>query len=534
MLRAAFSCIDKLLKIEYYEIRMDERLITVKINWKTPQWTAGAAALCCGMATHMVGLVTMLHNNDDIGQMPYGYGTGITSGRWLLTILGDLMTELGFSYNLHWVNGILFLLMIALAAVMTADILRLRSRMYAGLMGALFVVFPSVTGTMMFRYTVTYYGISLLLALGSVWLTERYRYGYLPGAVCLALSMGIYQAYVPFAITLFVLLLLQKTLKGEMCFTELVKRGFFYCLILVIGLVMYFLCLKLSLILYGTQLSDYNGVNSMGKISPAQLPQLLKLTVYNVCMLPLDNYCGLAGMKLIRICYILVGIVTGMALLFVLMRHVKKPLLIALSIVLCGLLPVAINFIQIMCPDGWVYTLMVYPFVLIVCVPMVIVEAMEGRDRWKKLTENLLAIVLALLSVCYAYETNVVYSAQYYENRQVENYLSTMIAQVRMTEGFDAEKEWAFIGQIEDPLLRSGWDYEMRYGGSESAEELLNRPTRWYWFQVYCGYWIPSADETTVAQLSQTDEVRQMPCWPEQGSIKVIGDTVVIKCQNLE
>jgi len=319
-----------------------------------------------------------------------------------------------------------------------------------------------------------------------------------------------------------------------MCFTELVKRGFFYCLILVIGLVMYFLCLKLSLILYGTQLSDYNGVNSMGKISPAQLPQLLKLTVYNVCMLPLDNYCGLAGMKLIRICYILVGIVTGMALLFVLMRHVKKPLLIALSIVLCGLLPVAINFIQIMCPDGWVYTLMVYPFVLIVCVPMVIVEAMEGRDRWKKLTENLLAIVLALLSVCYAYETNVVYSAQYYENRQVENYLSTMIAQVRMTEGFDAEKEWAFIGQIEDPLLRSGWDYEMRYGGSESAEELLNRPTRWYWFQVYCGYWIPSADETTVAQLSQTDEVRQMPCWPEQGSIKVIGDTVVIKCQNLE
>ncbi len=506
----------------------------MKIDWKKPQWTAGLAALLCGIAAHMMGLVTILHNNDDIGQMPFGYGTGVTSGRWLLSILGDLAVELGFSYNLHWVNGILFLLMIALAAVLTVDILRLRSRWLAGLVGMLFAVFPSVTATMMFRYTVVYYGISLLLALGAVWLTERYQYGGIPGAVCLALSMGIYQAYIPFAISLFVLLLLQKCLKGESDFAALVKRGIYYCCILAAGLVIYFLCLKLCLAIYGTQLSDYNGVDTMGQISLAQLPSLLKNTVYYFCMMPMINYCALSGMKLISICYVLLGLLSALLLLRLLIRCVRKPLMIALALVLCCLLPVALNFIQIMCPDGWIYTLMVYPFVLIGCVPVIFLDAAEDALWCRKLAEKALILVLSVLIICYAYETNVVYTAQYYGNRQMENYVSTMISQVRMTEGFDAEKEWAFIGQLEDPLLRSNWDEETRYGGSESLKGLINRPTRWYWFQIYCGYWLQYADEATIAELCQRAEVQQMPCWPANGSIKVIDDTVVIKLQDLQ
>ena len=526
--------IDKQFKIGYYENSFQERLIILKIDWRKPRWTAGIAALVCGIGTHMMGLVTMLHNNDDIGQMPYGYGTGITSGRWLLTILGDFAAELGFSYNLHWVNGLLFLVMIALAAVMTADVLRLKSRWFAGILGALFAVFPSVTGTMLFRYTVSYYGISLLLAIATVWLTERYRYGFLAGAVCLALSMGIYQAYVPFAITLFVLILLQRTLKGQDSFPELVKRGLFYCLILAGGLLIYFLCLKLCLALYGTQLSDYNGVNTMGKLSLGQLPQLLKLTVYNFCKLPWNNYCGLAGMKLIRICYVLLAVIAAVSFMWIAVSRVKKPLLIILAAALCGILAVAVNFIQIMCPDGWIYTIMVYPFVLIGCIPMIILETAEDTELCRTLAAKALALVLSAMALCYAYETNVVYTAQYYANRQVENYLNGIITQVRMTEGFDPEKKWAFIGQIEDPLIRSGWDSELRYGGSESAEILLNRHTRWYWFQVYCGYWIPDVDDETALQLGRTEEVRQMPCWPDYGSVKVIDDTVVIKFQNVE
>lgn len=505
----------------------------MKIDWREPRWTAGMAAVCCGVTTHMFGLVTMLHNNDDIGQMPYGYGTGLTSGRWFLTILGDTAQALGFGYNLNWVNGILFLLLIGLAAVLTVDILQLHTRWFAGLTGALFAVFPSVTATMFFRYTVVYYGISLVLSLTAVWLTERYRFGGIPAVLCLALSMGIYQAYVPFAITLFVLLLLRMILREEGDFSAVVRRGLYDCLILAAGVAVYFVLLKVCLAAYGTELSDYNGVNNMGKLSLAELPKILKETVYGFCMLPLKSYCGLAGMKLIRIAYILLALMAGGALAWILLRRVKKPLMIMLGLMLCAVLPVAINFIKIMCPDGFIYTLMVYPFVLIGCIPMVILEAMDESCRAKLLVQKSLVAVLAVLALCYAYETNISYSTQYYASRQTENYLNSMIAQVRMTEGFDTDKKWAFIGQIEDPLLRSSWDYECRFGGNEPAFLLLNRETRWYWFQVYCGYSIPMAEEARVTELCQKVEVQQMPCWPNYGSVKVIGDYVVIKFQDI-
>lgn len=505
----------------------------MKIDWKRPEWTAGAAAFGCGVVTHLFGLVTMLHNNDDIGQLPYGYGTGITSGRWLLTILGDLTGALELSYNLPLVNGVLFLLLIALSAVMVTAVLQIRSRTFGALTGMLFAVFPSVAATMFFRYTVVYYGIALLLTVAAVWLTERYRLGFLGAIVCLALSMGIYQAYVPFAISLFVLLLIRRVLHGEGDLAALVKRGVWYCLILGLGVVLYFLCLKVCLALYGTQLSDYNGVNNMGKLSLAQLPGLLKYTVYTFCMLPLKNYCGLGNMRLIRLGWILLALIAAVGILVCLFRKPRKPLRIAMAAVLCGLFPVAANFIQIMCPDGWVYTLMVYPFVLVPLLPVLALEAVpEGRCG--KGLSRLLAVVLAGMVFCYGYDTNVNYTSMYYSNRQTENYLNGMLVQVRMTEGYDSTKKWAFIGNIQDPMLRSPWQYESRYGGNEEASLLVNRETRWYWFQMYCGCTIPQVTEEEAARLARLEEVQQMPCWPDQGSVKVIGDTVVIKCENIE
>lgn len=102
-----------------------------------------------------------------------------------------------------------------------------------------------------------------------------------------------------------------------------------------------------------------------------------------------------------------------------------------------------------------------------------------------------------------------------------------------MTEGFDSEKEWAFLGEITDPLLNPAWDYELSYGGNYTVDGTLEAYSRGHWIWQYNGYRPPMASEEKVLALWETEEVRQMPCWPDQGSIRVIGDTVVIKCQEL-
>ena len=108
--------------------------------WKTrkPEWVSFFAAMAAGVLTHAFGLVQILHNYDDIAQQPKGYGTGITSGRWFLSLLGDAAEKLGGNYNLPWINGLVFLLLVALTASAVVNFFNIRSRSFAVLFGMLF------------------------------------------------------------------------------------------------------------------------------------------------------------------------------------------------------------------------------------------------------------------------------------------------------------------------------------------------------------------------------------------------------------
>lgn len=499
--------------------------------------TAVMAALIFGFVTHLFGLVNILHNNDDIWQQPMGYGAGITSGRWLLTILGDSMMRWGLGYNLSVVNGVVFLVMIAVSAGGVISVFRIRSKVSAALIGMIFATFPSVTSVLFFKYTTIHYGLAILLSVMAAWVLQGGIWGIVLSGLCTALSMGIYQAYVPITITILVLLLIQQALEGESDVRQIVRRGLYFCAALIAGVVLYFIFLKISLAVYGEALSDYQGVDNMGKISLGALPGLVLRAIKDFCKLPLYDYCGLAGIPLLKLLYVVLAGFTALLVGYILLVKVKKISLILITAMLCAVLPIAINFVVIMCPDTVLYTLMVYSFVLLPCMPLIFFEClppMEKLPKGKSILGKAIAVAVSLMIFCYAYYDNVNYTAMYYSNRQVENYWSTIVSQVRMTEGFDAEKEWAVIGNIDDPLLYGAWEDGVTYGGNRFTEDLLNQYSRLAWVSNYLGIKVPAAGEERIAELSAMPEVQEMPCWPTQGSIKVVDDTVVIKFQNME
>lgn len=504
---------------------------------KTPAGTAAIAAFICGIFTHLFALANVIHNYDDICMLPYGYGTGLSSGRWFLEVLGYLFGGNGGNFNLPTINGILFLLILAVSAGFLVSIFHIRNRFSAALMGMLFVVFPTVTATMLFRYTVIYNGIAILFSVLAAWVLHRFRFGMLLSACLLCLSLGIYQAYIPITIGIFVLSLIQEALEGNASVGKLVLRGLYACGALVLGLLLYFVCLRILLKVTDSSLSHYQGVHNMGKLSLPLIPGLVKEAFSSFCTFVQDDYCGLANIPPIQLAYRCLGILTIGILGYLLAVQVKKPDMVFALCLLCLIFPVAINFIVIMCPESHIYTLMVYSFVLVGCAPLVLAEyllPMEGVGKKCRaaLAKGIASLTL-LLIFCYGYYANVNYSALYFANRQVENYLNSMVVQIRMTEGFDTQKQWAFLGRIEDPLLDSLWSREKIYGGNANTDELLNAYSNVCWIENYIGYTIPQASSGTIQELANTDTVKSMPCWPNAGSIKVIGNTVVIKCQEL-
>lgn len=505
-------------------------------RWKqTPEFTAVVSALVYGMLVHLFALTNILNNHDNIASQPGGYGMGVDMGRWFLEVLGRLFDKVGLNYNLPSINGVIYIALLAAAAALLVSALKIRSKISAALIGALFVAFPTVTVTMIYRYTAMFYGISAVMAVLAVWVLGRFR-GSLPVSVVLiGLSMGIYQAYVPLTIALFVLQLICEGLRGEADGKRLVLHGLYDCLALVLGLGLYFVGMKVSVAVYGMTLVDYQGISTMGSISAGQIPQLAINALKAVLLLPVRDYCGVANRALMRIAYLLLGGISAAMILWIFVKKIKN----VGTCVITGLLLVAfllaVGFMEVMVPDGWIYTLMVYAFCLLACAPLVFLECLPVADRKKLagLCRKAVILLVALLVFFYGYYANVNYTAVYFAGEQIDNYLSGVVLRATMTEGYTTDKQWAMIGEIQDPLFGSPWDDEITYTGLAFTEYLLNQYSRNNWIENYIGYEIPMADPETTTALAETEEVQAMPCYPNAGSIRVVGDTVVVKFQNI-
>lgn len=505
-------------------------------QWKeTPEFTALVSALVYGLLVHSFAMNNILHNQDNIASQPGGFGTTIPSGRWFLEYLGQFLDKAGLNYNLPFINGLVYILLLALTAALLVSALRLRSRISAILVGALFVAFPTVTATMIFRFTAIFYGISALLAVLAVWILGRFRGSTAVSAILIALSMGLYQAYVPLTISLMVLQLILMGLRGEADAKQLVLRGLYDCLVLSLGLILYFIGLKATVAIFDIALSDYRGINTMGSLSLSQLPRLVGNALSAVCKLPLQDYSGVANRALMRISYLLLAVLSLPMVLWIFVKRVRN---VAASVIISLLwiaFFLAVGFIEVMVPDGWIYTLMVYPFCMLACAPLAVLECLPKEDK-KKLGDffrKAVILLVALLVLFYGYYANVNYTAVYFAGEQINNYLSGVVIKATMTEGYTTDKQWALLGDIQDPLFGGPWNDEISYPGMEFTEYLLNQYSRNNWIENYIGYRIPMADQQTLDTLAASEEVKAMPCYPNAGSIRVIGDAVVVKFQDI-
>ena len=504
-------------------------------KWKTPAGTAAIAAAVCGLATHFYALTNTMHNYDDIIVQPGGIGSGMALGRWLLEIYGVVLRFLGWDYNLTWFNGVVFLLLLALSAGILCRVLEVKSRPLAALMGMLFAVFPASVSSLEFRYTSVLYGVGILFAVGACWALGQKRRGWLMAAGLICLSLGVYQAYLPMTIGIIVLSLLRRCLMGEEP-KGLIGEGLKACGTILLGLVAYFVILKVLLRLTGVEMRTYQGISTMGALSLRRMPQLIVRAFTECLTFAGKNRWNLADSRMIRLSYLALGALSLCLLVVLLRRRERTALSWVLAVFLLLVFPVAVNFIVVMSPDAHIYTLMQYAFVLVGCVPLVLLDCLGAEElgKYGKLLRRGVCLFAGLLVFGYVYSANLNYTANYYYTRQTENYMNSLMTQVRMAEGFTPDKSWAFIGNISDPMLSGVWSGVRTNGGIAKPGSLVNAYSRTEWFDVYLACHVEVEDPEVAAALAQTEEVKAMPCWPSEGSIRVIGDTVVIKCQNVE
>lgn len=500
------------------------------------------SAVVFGILSQGMGLFNKFSHHDDAMNL-FGAGATYTSGRWMLELLTKLenIIYMDGQYSLPAFNGFLAILFIALAACLVVDLLDIKNTFLCCFIGGLMVCFPTVTAMFHFIFTVHYYMLSMLLSVLAVWLICRHKKwpATLLGILLLCASIGIYQAFLPTALCCFLLFLIRYVSElPQMSNAERHPDNIykpFLSLVLKIGLsvllslALYFIINKLYLNAMGATLSSYKGISEMGKASLAEYFERI-YNSYRDFVLPYPLHARTVYPNSVKVIYyicLLAIFVMGLAQLWRIFR--KKPVCAVICGALMCLFPLCTGFSTVMVRLGEVHSLMVYSYLFTFIFFAWLADNTHVECAAVSRTfGSLICLICIVLSLAYCRYDNKCYMKTQFSQQQAISFYNILISRIQSVEGYSDELDITFINEKTPSYkLYVPDQFETLWltGVSDSNAYITSHTWR-HFVRNWCGYDpnIVSADAFSVLP-----EVEAMPSYPDDGSIRIINNTVVVK-----
>lgn len=488
------------------------------------------------MLVHFYMFTNKLLNHDELYSL-ISRNEMTSSGRWALRFFSALSS----SVSMPWVLGALCTLFFALTCCLLVSLFRLRRTLSVAMLCLSMATFPSCAATLTYLFQADALFISLFLSVSAVWLTRRIRWGGIPSALCICVSVGIYQAYYPFAASLFVLTLLLDAFDAKASFSAILRRGLRYVAVLTAGLLFYFVALRICLSVTHTALSDYQGISQMGKASDGQFVDAV-LQAYRQYFRYFFENCRQFHYQ-ISIPIAWLGALSGGAAIVLIVLHrrlYRSPLLLMLVCALIGLIPLAGNLIYVMAPNGVVHSLMMYPLVLSPILLAVLSERLSSFECGRLGRLLCISLGIVMLGVCsfWIYNdyllVNQGYMRQQLATEQAISYANRLTARIETADGYTYETPLALVGTPDEGVLYDPLD---RYAGlrhltgMSSGDALVRAYSFDHLLADYIG--LPNPQLSGVAKddfLAHHDAaVSAMPLYPAAGSISIVDGVLVVR-----
>lgn len=487
----------------------------------------------CYWATGIFGILSYLYlfvnnisNNDMIACLPQGYGTGISSGRWLLHLLGALTDRVWGAYNVPLFNGLLALILLALTSALLVRLLGLKSKRLCFCVAAVTASAAPIASTMFFQFTVHYFALALFMTVAAAYLLRRSGLlAFLGAAVLAACSLGIYQAYFPFFAVLLLLSLLASCLDRSLPVKGILWQALRSLGVLILSYLLYRLALLVCLRALGEQLSDYQGIGSMGSFSLKNIP----VAYLEFFLLPVREFAGFNATVFLRavlLCLMLLSLV----MLVCFLRRNRSHLLLALLSLL--LIPLASHAFLILTPDSTIYTRMCMGLMSVFYLPAVLAQHLQtDKLQIKRALQGAICLLLILSALNYGWQSNGNYQYVYYSNRKAENYFATLYTRAKSLDGYRADMEVVLVGEtFSDESYQDNWlTTPFLYRGRTGAVAQLNQYSRAQFVANYLGYSLRSATDEETARYAQI--IAQMPCYPDSSSLQIADDLILIRLE---
>ena len=509
---------------------MPEKVLKKLNSHILPQWKACFfTALFVGFMAHLYKITNWLPNWDSL-VFRYDLQNMTGLGRWFLSVICSVSSF----YDLPFLNGILAIIFHALGAVCICKMFNVNKKITAGLIGGVIVSFPTVTSVMMYNYVADGYGFAFLLSVLSAYCMTNKKPKYLLSVLLIALSTGIYQAYITVTIMLVLLHLINEIIFNKADLKTVLKNALFMLISGALGMVLYSVMLKVMLAVFSMELLEYQGVSATASLSDINLPA----SVYVVKEKFIKLFFDLSGGVNLYVA------VNGFVLIFTLFIYIKyilenklykNPLNIFVTVVFGIMLIVGAGALAFINPHVDYHNLMLMGYSVFYLFFLLLYE--KGTDKNKKYIEVRCWTVL-ITAIIIILNQIVIANVSYHKAQMA--YEKSYGVLVRIADRIDQIPE---AENCEKLLVIGALDNSESYSVNlppditgitdgyiiRRDDETVGQSVLCSALNDYCqkNYEFLSGEEKK--KLANTETVKAMKKWPHKDCVAVIDDTVVIK-----
>lgn len=454
----------------------------------------------------------------------FAKGATVSSGRWGLEMTRILFPDV----SMPWIYGIITICLICISCCLIIDIFEIANSGLRVLLPAAIITFPSLIGTFAYMFTSASYGLAFLAAVLSVYCLKKGRW--VAAFLALIFSLGIYQAYISIAASLLLLVIIQELILAKQELQKIIRTGVGYVLFLVLALGMYYL---ISTAIVSNLEGGFNqyASASLDTGKDTLLLRPYKAYFFYVAAI-LKGSFGLVHGKLSVIAHLLLILVAAVCILALMLDKVRKAGN-KLWLILClALIPLAVNCMFLFVNEHAIHTLVLYGFAMNYVIVAVIWEAASqttgDNSRMKLLQEDAAVLALTVIILSNVFVANKAYLKLHLDYENTYSFFTSLIGDIKTTEGFDEESKIAIIGEADKMISRFEELESLDIVGITRYEIDINN-IREKFIQRYCGFDAPFVTEEEKEWIKSQKEFVQMSEYPYYGSIAEIGDFIVVK-----
>lgn len=471
---------------------------------------------------------------------------GFISGKWFLDVI---MQGVNLGFQLPWLNGIYSLAILGVTFYYMSKILNINSRIgIASLIGVV-TIFPTILQCQIYVSSIDVYMTAFLMSVLAAYCVSKELnwWRVLLSALFMAFSIATYQAYVGITLCLMLNVMINKIFDGDSPY-NIIKRAFCYLGSIVGCGVIYLVANKVILAMNNATIQSYQGQDKLGQFeSIGQIVELVKLAygkVYSYYW-SYGTY-GFVPVPVVNAQRVLIVLsVVFLIILFIKKRIYKNVLNTLFLFIIISLMPLAMGFLTVANPylsfDSILYRMpYVYFFILFIYL---VEEICKEFVEFKIKSVNIFRIIATVLVIFIVFRGVTLCNVAGFKLKMDYDRSISMgtqlVTEVQMVEGYTTEVPIQIIGNFDTS--------KFYYSRGEGFDALLSGMIGYgYWNSFTYSSVIPGFLMCEIGfkgniigtspwndEIALKTEVREMPCWPDDGSIKMVDGEIVIKLSEI-